>query len=199
MQIRDQIIECYGPQLGEVVWHSLHVDNRIAAMSEQHAASILRVVDRCPVRPVGRPIRILEVGAYAHYGAHRAAAMLDGVSVVHDVSPASLRLGLEGARAAGIDVNATLVAGDFHDLPFSSDYFDVVFCASSIHHTFRPNRVLQEMLRVTRGGGALQLENEPIGRALSFYGFRSNRHAEFTPFEAELARRGTLFTFSSPF
>jgi SAM-dependent methyltransferase len=125
--------------------------------------------------------------------------MLRGVSVVHDVSPVSLRLGLEGARAAGIDIDATLVVGDFHDLPFSTEYFDIVFCASSIHHTFRPRRVLREMLRVIRRGGALQLENEPIGRALSFYGFRSNRQTEFTPFEVELARRGSLFTFSSPF
>ncbi|PWT78998.1 MAG: hypothetical protein C5B58_14435 [Acidobacteria bacterium] len=199
MQIRDQIIEAYGAQLGELAWHSLHVDNRIVSMSERHAASILQVVDRCRLRTAGRPIRILEVGAYAHYGAHLAASTLGGVSVVHDVSPASLRLGVDGAHAAGITLDATLIAGDFHDLPFSTEYFDIVFCASSVHHTFRPRRVLQEMLRVLRCGGALQLENEPIGRALSFYGFRSNRHAEFTPFEAELARRASLFTFSSPF
>jgi SAM-dependent methyltransferase len=114
------------------------------------------------------------------------------------VSPASLRVGLDGASAVGIGADATLVAGDFHDLPFNTGYFDVVFCASSIHHTFRPWRVLQEMLRVLRPGGVLQLENEPIGRALCFYGFRSNREEAFTPFETELARRGSLSTFSSP-
>ncbi len=199
MQTRDRIIEVYGPQLGELAWHSLHVDSRIAAISEQHAASILRVVEHCRIRPLGRPIRILEVGAYAHYGAHRAAATLTGLSVAHDVSPASLRLGLAGARDAGISAETTLVAGDFHDLPFGTGYFDVVFCASSIHHTFRPWRVLQEMMRVLRPGGALQLENEPIGRALCFYGFRSNRAGAYSPFEAKLAERGSLFTFSSPF
>jgi SAM-dependent methyltransferase len=199
MPTRNEIIEVYGPQLGELAWHSLHVDTRLATMSEQHAASILRVVEHCRLKPAGRPIRILEVGAYAHYGAHRAAAALGGESVAHDVSPASLRVGLDGAHAAGLLPETTLVAGDFHDLPFSTGYFDVVFCASSIHHTFRPWRVLHEMMRVLRPGGALQLENEPIGRALCFYGFRSNREAAYSPFEAELARRGSLYTFSSPF
>jgi len=199
MPTKDNIIEVYGPQLGELAWHSLHVDGRLTMMSEQHAASILRVVEHCRLEPVGRSIRILEVGAYAHYGAHRAAAELGGESVAHDVSPASLRVGLDGAHAAGIRLRTTLVAGDFHDLPFSTGYFDVVFCASSIHHTFRPWRVLQEMMRVLRPGGALQLANEPIGRALCFYGFRSNREAAYSPFESELARRGSLYTFSSPF
>jgi SAM-dependent methyltransferase len=199
MQTKNRIIEFYGPQLGELAWHSVHVDSRIAAMSEEHAASIVRTVERCKLTAVGRPIRILEVGAYAHYGAHLAAARLGGASVVHDISPASLRVGLGGVHATGVVVDATLVAGDFHDLPFNAGYFDIVFCASSVHHTFRPWRVLEEMLRVIRPGGALQLENEPIGRALCFYGFRSNREPEFTPFEAELDRRGSLFTFSSPF
>lgn len=199
MHRKDQIIDSYGPQLGELVWHSLHVDNRIAGMSEQHAASILAVVEQCQLKPKVRPIRILEIGAYAHFGAHQAAAALGGISVTHDISPTSLRVGLKGAKDAGIHPEATLVAGDFHDLPFETGYFDVVFCASSIHHTFRPWRVLKEALRSLRPGGVLQLENEPIGRALSFYGFRSNRRERFTPFEAELARRGSLFTFASPF
>lgn len=197
MPTRDEIIDVYGPQLGELAWHSLHVDSRIAAMSEQHAASILRAADVAR-SPSGAP-RILEVGAYAHYGAHRAAATLGGVSVAHDVSPTSLLVGRQGAREAGIDAEPTLVAGDFHDLPFATGSFDIVFCASSVHHTFRPRRVLREMMRVLRPGGVLQLENEPIGRALCFYGFRGNRTEAFTPFEAELARRGTLLTFASPF
>ena len=199
MHTRDRIIEVYGPQLGELAWHALHLDATLAAVSEKHAASILNAVQRRSVRPRKRPIRILEIGAYAHFGAHRAAAALGGISVAHDVSPASLRIGLDGARAAGNTGEITLVAGDFHDLPFSDGHFDVVFCASSVHHTFRPWLVLREMLRVLRPGGLLQLENEPIGRALCFYGFRSNRAEQFTPFEAALHQRGSLFTFSSPF
>ena len=198
MQTKDQIIEVYGPQLGELAWHSLHVDSRLDAMSEHHATSILRVVTDHDLRPDDRPIRILEVGAYAHHGAHRAAAALGGASVAHDVSPASLRIGLDGARAAGFGADATLVAGDFHDLPFETDYFDVVFCASSIHHTFRPWRVLRDMIRVLRPGGALRLENEPVGRALCFYGFRGNRTESRTAFESELERRGLMQTLSSP-
>jgi SAM-dependent methyltransferase len=199
MHTRDRIIEVYGPQLGELAWHALHMDPTLAAVSEKHAASMMDAVQRWSVKPRNRPIRILEIGAYAHFGAHLAAAALGGMSVAHDVSPASLRIGLEGARAAGLTGEITLVAGDFHDLPFSDGYFDAVFCASSVHHTFRPWLILREMLRVLRPGGVLQLENEPVGRALCFYGFRSNRTEQSTPFETGLAERGSLFTFSSPF
>ena len=203
-QYSEQIISFYGPQLGELVWHSINVDDRITSMSELHADEILLAAQHC--RPIPdtrpRPIRILEVGAYAHYGAHKAASSLGGVSVAHDISPSSLRVGLERAKAAGIaDIEAmsTLVAGDFHNLPFNTGYFDVVFCASSVHHTYRPREVINEMLRVIRKGGVLYLQNEPVGRIISFYGFSSNRHDQFTEFEAELNRRGSLLTLASPF
>jgi len=199
MHTRDSILQTYGPQLGELAWHALHVDAALGEMSGKHAASMLQTVAKYRLKPAGRPIRILEMGAYAHHGAHLAAAGLGGESVAHDVSPASLRVGLQGAKAAGIAAEVTLVAGDFHDLPFSTGYFDLVFCASSVHHTWRPWIVLQEAMRVLRPGGALRLENEPVGRALCFYAFRSNRAPEFTPFEAELDRRGLLWTISSAF
>ena len=198
-QTRDSIVEVYGPQLGELAWHTIHADGRLAEVSEQHAASILLAAQHCQCPPAATAVRILEIGAYAHYGAHRAAATLGGASASHDISPVSLRLGLHQAGAAGVDVRATLVAGDFHDLPFSTGYFDIVFCASSVHHTFQPWRVLREMLRVLRPGGVLRLENEPVGRALCFYGFRGNRAENFTPLEAELAERGLMYTVSSPF
>ncbi len=199
MYTRDRIFEVYGAQLGELTWHSLNVDPQLSVVSEQHGKSILDMAKRFRIQAKGRPIRILEVGAYAHYGAHRAAAALGGLSVAHDVSPTSLRLGMEAAQAVGLKGQPTLVAGDFHDLPFSTGYFDIVFCASSIHHTYRPWLVLREIMRVLRPGGLLQLENEPVGRALCFYGFRSNRTNELSGFESQLEKNSTLFTFSSPF
>jgi hypothetical protein len=71
----------------------LRVDSRVTAMSERHAESILRIIEHYGLNSMGRPIRILEVGAYAHFGAHMAAAILGGSSVAHDISPASLRVG----------------------------------------------------------------------------------------------------------
>lgn len=193
------IFDTYGPQLGELVWHSLHFDDRIRTVSERHGECILNLIKKFRIHPSGRPVRILEIGAYAHYGAYIAASQLGGISAVHDISPTSLRLGQKEARRAGIDIEATLVAGDFHDLPFNTAYFDCVFCASSVHHTRHPRRMLMEALRSVRLGGILHLENEPVARMLCFYGFRSNRNEEFTPFERKLAERGSLFTFSSPF
>jgi SAM-dependent methyltransferase len=198
MLTKKRILDVYGAQLGELAWHSLSLDNRMSAVSQQNAETIHRAVTQYRLLPDGRPIRILEIGAYAHYGAHKAAADLGGISVAHDVSPTTLRQGLASARAVGIAPNATLVAGDFHNLPFETDYFDLVFCSSSVHHTYRPQKVLQEMMRVLRPGGALHLDNEPVGRALCFYAFRSDRSDQATPFQAEADRRGLMFTLSSP-
>lgn len=107
---------------------------------------------------------------------------------------------LEGQKRAKVDGYGDghiCVAGDFHDLPFADDAFDVVFIASAVHHTRRPEDVLREM--VTRPGGVIHLENEPVGRTASLYQFRGNREGERTAYEEAIERLGLTRTVSSPF
>ena len=75
---------------------------------------------------------------------------------------------------------AISAAGDFHDLPYCDNWFDLVFVASAAHHTWRPEKVVAEMLRVLRPGGLLMLDNELIGGRLCRYRFHSNRAESFT-------------------
>jgi SAM-dependent methyltransferase len=197
--LTDRILSAYGPQLGEMVWHSLHIDEHVEAMSRKHADVLRELINRFSLQSAKRPIRILEVGAYTHFSVHIVASELNGIGVTNDISPVSLRVGADFARSKGIRVGDVLVASDFHDLPFSSNYFDLVFVASSVHHTFRPWLMMDELFRVVRPSGIVHLENEPVGRLFCFYQYRGNRQECLTPFEAAVNERGLTWTLSSPY
>lgn len=48
---------------------------------------------------------------------------------------------------------AVLVIGDSEKLPFSDQYFDVVYCNDSFHHYPNPQKVIEEVYRVLKVGG----------------------------------------------
>ena len=195
----DAIIHAYGPQLGEMAWHSVHLDPGLEGIVAAQGEAMRALIQRYRLQPTDRPIRILEVGAYSHYTVHQVAAELGGIGIANDISPAALRVGVGLARDKNITVGQAPVASDFHDLPFSSGYFDLVFIASAIHHTFRPWVVLDELFRVVRPGGVLHLANEPVGRTFCLYQFRCNREDGATAFEQAIAARGLTRILSSPF
>lgn len=188
----------HSPQLGEYAWHSFAVDPEISTVSSAHLESLRKVIKRHLNPQIQHP-RILELGAYRHHTGYLLEQHEGAKVVLSDISGKSLEGGKRGARAAGLSASPELVAADFHDLPFQTGAFDVVFVASSVHHTLNPEQVLAEMLRVLSPGGVLLLENEPCAREFCFYQFRSNRSDSFTQFERELDLRGLLATVSSPF
>lgn len=142
----------YAAQLGEIAWHEVTVDPSIAAMTAEHTARVRAAIDSMLVREPGRPLRFLEVAPYCHYTAQQVAEGCGADSHAFDISPDSLRTAARLAREAGVAGEAVGTAGDFHDLPYRDDWFDVVFVASAVHHTWRPERVVAEMLRVLRPG-----------------------------------------------
>jgi SAM-dependent methyltransferase len=42
---------------------------------------------------------------------------------------------------------------DMHDLRFSDDAFDIVYCSGAFHCSYDPKRLVREFVRVTRPGG----------------------------------------------
>ena len=192
-------IDLDAPQFGEQAWHAFTADVGIATESHVHRDRIVTaVVDYLPELDWKRA-RLLEVGAYRHYSGHLIAAERGSECVMTDLSAAALRDGRRQAERDGVPARATLVSADFHDLPMSTDCFDAVFVAASVHHTRHPEIVLREMFRVLKPGGILILHNEPCARLCCFHAFASNRPESLTPFEQHLRDAGLLPTVSSPF
>lgn len=195
----EAVLDAYGPQLGEMIWHSLHYDPKIAEVVATQASIMRRLIDAYGLSSRERAPRILEVGAYSHWTVHQVAAEYGGTGVSHDIAPSALREGARLGREHGVERIGPMVASDFHDLPYSDGYFDFVFIASAVHHTFRPWVVIGELLRVLRPGGILYVANEPVARRFCLYQFRANRAESYTPFEAALQKAGLMCTVSSPF
>jgi len=187
------------PQLGEHVWHSFTADGTIPEVALAHRARIEAAVARYLPGFDWSAGRLLEVGAYRHYTAHLLAADRGIEAVVTDIVATSLRDGTTQARANNVTGKAVMVVADYHDFPFSDDCFDIVFVASSVHHTRHPEQVLREMMRVLKPGGILLLANEPCARICCFHAFQTNREGSLTPYEAGLHAKGLLPTLSSPF
>jgi ubiquinone/menaquinone biosynthesis C-methylase UbiE len=71
-----------------------------------------------------------------------------------DLTPELLRRARAFQVERGI-LNAAFVCGDAEQLPFPDGAFDLVSCQCSFHHMPKPQRVLQEMVRVAKPEGRL--------------------------------------------
>ena len=196
MRIEDLLT---APQLGEFVWHLQTRDTTVDDVSQRHLARLRALAREVGRRGSSQPLRVLELGAYRHYTGHLMAQEYDAEVWLSDISASALQAGRERAQELGISRTGQLCAADFHDLPFSDAYFDIVFIASAVHHTRNTEQVLREMARVTRPGGLLWLENEPVGRAACLYLYNSNRPESYSRRERQLAASGLLRFVSSPF
>lgn len=120
-----------------------------AALSEYIADVGERVVERAGV---DAGMRVLDVACgtgNAAMPAARAGARVTGLDLV----PELLEAGREKAAAAGLEIE--WVEGDAEALAFEDGAFDRVF--STFGHMFAPRhrRVADEMVRVSRRGGAI--------------------------------------------
>jgi SAM-dependent methyltransferase len=187
------------PILGEFAWHSLTADARLLQVSEDHYRLVAGLLNDAGAQSVSEA-RVLEVAAYAHITGYMLRGRLGARADLLDISPSTLRLGRRLAREQGLATDGTTcVAGDFHELPYEDDQFDVVYICSALHHTWRWQRVVSEMLRVLAPGGILFLENEPCRRHFCHYRFRANRPERFGDLEQALDRLGILRTVAEPF
>ena len=59
-------------------------------------------------------------------------------------------------RASGLR-NVKFINSSLLNIPFSEEEFDLVWCAGVLHHTINPEKVLDELIRVTKKGGYLYL------------------------------------------
>ncbi len=121
--------------MGEVLWHSLTVDPTIDKISRQHLKAIKDIIDEHYKKPMTkRPIKVLEVAAYAHTTGYLLAQDIDAEVVLTDISVDTLSLGqLRAGPVLGSLSTVKRVAADFHDFPFVYGQFDIVYISSALH------------------------------------------------------------------
>jgi SAM-dependent methyltransferase len=79
-----------------------------------------------------------------------------GISVYAiDICPEIIDLACNRVAARGYGSLLTPFQGDFRQLPFTDDYFDVSFSYGSIEHVAEWRLALEEQIRITRDGGLI--------------------------------------------
>lgn len=189
----------FSAQIGELLQHGVNVDPKIIDTSNWYYQMIAAVLKRHPELTSRPSPRYLEIASYRHIIGYRLASEMGFNSTQFDLSSEDLEAGHQLAIEAGYGEAIERVSGDFHDLPFSDNYFDLVFISASIHHTRTPERVIGEAMRTLANGGFFYCQREPCLRLFSFYKFTCNRKDLYTPFEQHLEQRDMLRIFSSPF
>lgn len=99
--------------------------------------------------------RVLDVGSGSGVVTEEVAARTRGQVIGVDLDPAMV------AYARGQDGRAEYRLGDAHDLPFRAGWFDVTTCHFLLLWCREPGRAAEEMVRVTRPGGAVLVCAEP--------------------------------------
>lgn len=95
--------------------------------------------------------RLLDVAGGTGLVARAFAPHVESVTVV-DITVPILEAGRQAAAAEGV-ANVAYREGDATDLPFEDGAFPAVVTRFSLHHVPEPDRVLDEIVRVTAPGG----------------------------------------------
>lgn len=117
-----------------------------------------------------RARRVLDVGSGTGAVTEELAASTEGEVIGLDIDPAMVAFARQRGRhpQKGISVQhaaqggrAEYRQGDAHDLPFPDGWFDVTACHFVLLWCRDPRRAAEEMMRVTRPGGAILVCAEP--------------------------------------
>jgi len=109
--------------------------------------------------------RVLEVGVGSGVVARDLAALVGprGQVTGVDKSRVLMAAARRGAREAGLAGRMDFRLGDAAALPFRSGRFDAALAVTVLLHVARPQAMLRELVRVTRPGGVVGLQDQDFG------------------------------------
>jgi SAM-dependent methyltransferase len=121
-----------------------------AAPAMRSADTLGRLLDLIPARPGERWLDAACGPGLVARGLAPRTGLVEGV----DVTPAMVELAAREAAREGVE-NAVFTIGDATALPFADAAFDGAVTRFSLHHIPMPGRVVAELRRVVRPGGAV--------------------------------------------
>ena len=124
---------------------------------------------------LGKDAKVLDVGA-GFGGAARYLAKTFGCQVVAlNLSEAENERDREKNKEQGLDHLVTVVDGDFENLPYEPETFDIVWCQDSFLHSANRGKVMSEVARVLKPGGEfvftdpMQADDAPVDKLKPIY------------------------------
>ncbi|AWN15147.1 cyclopropane-fatty-acyl-phospholipid synthase family protein [Salinisphaera sp. LB1] len=124
-------------------------DEPVTAASHRTVARMAELV----ADKLGPDARVLDIGG-GYGGSARYIAAKYGAEVVSlNLSEVQNERGRRQTAERGLDDKVTIVDGNFEDIPFDADSFDVVWSQDAILHSGNRPRVLDEVVRVLKPGG----------------------------------------------
>jgi sarcosine/dimethylglycine N-methyltransferase len=105
------------------------------------------------LKTLSKDSKVIDVGA-GFGGAARYLAKAYGCEVVAlNLSEAENERDREKNKEQGLDKLITVVDGDFEQLPYDDNSFDIVWCQDSFLHSDNRGKVMEEIARVLKSGG----------------------------------------------
>lgn len=136
---------------GEDIHIGLYDGEKYSIFEASHR-TVNRMADAIGAK-VGPDTRILDIGA-GYGGSARALVKRFGCKVTClNLSEVQNERNRQMNREQGLDDRIEVFDGNFEDLPFPDDAFEVVWCQDSILHSGRREKVFQEVDRVLKPGG----------------------------------------------
>lgn len=99
--------------------------------------------------------KILEIGTSTGFTAIEVAKLTGAKVTGIDINPTSLQEATHRAKLMGVERKIKFEINDATDLPYSSRFFDLVFCGNVTSYLSNRDKALSEYIRVLKNGGTL--------------------------------------------
>ena len=124
-------------------------EHSIAAAGE---VTVARMIGKLPPE-INESARVLDIGAGYGGSARQFVKARGGKLTCLNLSEVQNERNRRKNEERGLAEAIEVVDGNFEDLPFEADAFDVVWCQDSILHSGNREKVFQEVDRVLKPGG----------------------------------------------
>ncbi len=127
------------------------------------------------LKTLSKDSKVIDVGA-GFGGSARYIAKTYGCEVVAlNLSEAENERDRQKNKEQGLDHLVTVVDGNFENLPYENESFDIVWCQDSFLHSADRGKVIEEVTRVLKPGGEfiftdpMQADNAPQDKLQPIY------------------------------